>query len=83
MENSGFYLDAVVTMVDAIHIERHLPAAAASGLFGSKSGTEAEAQIAFADIVVISKADKVEPDRVVSIRESISRLVLLLVISRA
>ena len=25
MINSGFYLDAVITVVDALHIEQHLP----------------------------------------------------------
>jgi G3E family GTPase len=53
-------LDAIVTVVDA----KHLPARLADS-------TEAENQIAFADVIVLNKTDLVTPDELAAVEQSI------------
>jgi len=45
-----FFIDGIVTLVDARHVEQHLD-----------EGEEAVAQIAFADLLVLNKVDLVSP----------------------
>ncbi len=47
---SAFRLDAIVTVVDARHVTRHLEA-----------GDESVKQVAFADVILLNKTDLVEP----------------------
>ncbi|RUS26796.1 vitamin B12 biosynthesis CobW-like protein [Jimgerdemannia flammicorona] len=59
---SNFYLDAIVTMVDAKHILFHLPSSSSTTEPSStspSSTTEATQQIAFADRVLLNKTDLV------------------------
>lgn len=56
MAQGRFYIDGVVTVVDAKHIQRHL----AGGLVSSLP--EAERQLAYADVVLLNKSDLVEED---------------------
>jgi G3E family GTPase len=51
-EMAGFYnLDAIVTLVDAKHAERHLD-----------EGHEAQEQVAFADLILLNKVDLVDEE---------------------
>jgi G3E family GTPase len=74
-------LDAVVTLVDALHIGEHLVAVGPEG-----AGNVAAAQIAFADRIVINKTDLVSPARLcelsVQIR-AINALAPLMTVRRA
>ena len=55
MASSLFFLDAVVAVVDAFHVMRHL---SPTGAFGfTRRRTEAEKQLALADRVVLNKLD--------------------------
>ena len=56
-------LDAVVTMVDAHHVERHL-----------EEAHECGEQIAFADVVVLNKVDLVEPEALAGLEERIASI---------
>jgi G3E family GTPase len=53
------HLDAVITVVDAKHIEQHW------------DSEEVQEQIAFADIVVINKKDLVAPEEITSLKQHI------------
>ena len=55
MERSPFYLDAVVAVVDAQNILRHLQPSGAYGF--ARRRAEAEKQIALADKIVLNKVD--------------------------
>lgn len=57
-----FTLDAIVTLVDAKHIERHLDETQIDGV-----GNQASDQIAFGDRVIINKVDLVDPTVVDSV----------------
>ena len=73
MDKSGFYLDAVVTVVDALHIDKHLPGLSQpEGLRFTRRSREAEAQIAFADVVIINKGDAVNRVRVLQVQEAVA-----------
>ncbi|MCM3660623.1 GTP-binding protein [Georgenia satyanarayanai] len=61
-----FSLDAIVTLVDAKHIERHLDETQVDGV-----GNQASDQIAFGDRIVINKVDLVDE----SVVESVTRRV--------
>lgn len=56
-------LDAIVTMVDAGHIDQHLGVQ-----------REAKEQIAFADVVLLNKTDLVDPDRLDALERQIRGL---------
>ena len=56
-----FTLDAVVTMIDALHIDKQL-----------SHTPEAKDQVAFADRLVINKTDLVEPDELAAVRNTLS-----------
>jgi G3E family GTPase len=61
MENSRFYLDAVITMVDTGAVLRHLRP---SGPFGfARRRVEAEKQLALADRIVLNKVDLLRDER--------------------
>jgi G3E family GTPase len=60
MARSPFYLDAVVALVDAAHILRHLRPSGAWG-FARRRG-EAEKQLALADRIVLNKVDLLPDD---------------------
>ena len=53
MASSRYYLDAVITMIDAKHVMRHLEPAGA--LAFSRRRPEAEKQLARADRVILNK----------------------------
>ncbi|MFI0465681.1 CobW family GTP-binding protein [Saccharopolyspora sp. 5N102] len=59
-----FALDAIVTLVDAKHIDRHLDEAGPDGV-----GHQAVDQIAFADRLVLNKVDLVDEAGVAALRE--------------
>jgi len=60
MAGSRFYLDAVICLVDAKHVLRHLQP---SGAFGfTRRRAEAEKQLALADRIVLNKMDLLADD---------------------
>lgn len=63
IKSAGLALDAVITVVDAAHIERFLAEAEV-----------AAAQIAAADFLVVSKGDLVAPGALASLRARLERL---------
>lgn len=64
-----FRLDAIVTLVDAKHIERHLDELQVDGV-----GNQASDQIAFADRIVINKVDLVSAGDVDRIEQRLRRI---------
>lgn len=60
--SSRLELDAIVTVVDARHVERHL------------THDEAVEQISFADLVLLNKIDLEPPEKLVEVERSIRRL---------
>ena len=79
---SRMYLDAIVTVVDAKHVERHLDfhqnasvvanRGKKDGVDGEKdTSNEANLQIAFADVVLLNKTDLVEKDAIERLRKRI------------
>jgi G3E family GTPase len=68
--NDAFEIDAVITLVDAKHLELHI---------GSK---ECKDQIAFADIVILNKIDLVEASSVDDVEHSVRKLNALATIHR-
>jgi G3E family GTPase len=63
VKNSGLGLDAVITVVDAADLERHLAAAAVT-----------RAQIAAADFLVVSKCDLVDEGAVARVERRLARM---------
>lgn len=63
VKNSGLGLDAIVTVVDAADLERHLDAAAV-----------AEAQIAAADFLVVNKCDLVDEGTLARVEQRLARM---------
>ena len=57
---SAFRLDAIVTVVDARHVARHLD-----------DGDESVKQIAFADVILLNKTDLVSPEDLRALEERI------------
>lgn len=57
-----YILDGIITLVDAMHAEQHLTQAIA------------QAQVGFADRLLLSKTDLVEPDAVDALRERLARI---------
>lgn len=58
-EMAAFYrLDAIVTVVDAMHAEMHLD-----------EGHEAQEQVAFADVILLNKTDLVEADSLLKLEQ--------------
>ena len=53
MARSRYYLDAVITMIDAKHVMRHLEPAGA--LAFTRRQPEAQKQLALADRVILNK----------------------------
>ena len=60
--SNAFAVDSVVTLVDAMHVERHL------------ESKECKAQIAMADVVVLNKVDLVESAKIDEVERAITRL---------
>ncbi len=56
-------LDAIVTVVDALNLPQRL-----------RDSAEAEAQIAFADVVVLNKTDLVTPEQLDAVEQQIRRI---------
>ena len=70
MANAPFFLDGVVTLVDAKHIMRHLrPTSSAMALVRRRP--EAEKQLALADRVVLNKVDLVTPEALEEVRAAV------------
>lgn len=63
VKSAGLHLDAIITVVDAEHIERFLAETEVAG-----------AQIAAADFLVINKTDLVPPGAVARVRKRLGRL---------
>lgn len=85
MANAPFFLDGVVTLLDAKHIMRHLRPAS-SALAFVRRRPEAEKQLALADRVVLNKADlatSAELDEVRAAVRAINATAGLLVAERA
>jgi G3E family GTPase len=60
---NAYEINGVVTVVDGYHIEKHL-----------KKGLEAQEQIAFADIVLLNKADLISNDEVQNITNQLQSI---------
>jgi G3E family GTPase len=58
-----FELDAVVTVVDALHLEQHLA-----------HGHEAGEQIAFADVILLNKTDLVDDEELQQLEKRLQRM---------
>lgn len=59
-----YMLDGIITLVDAKHVHRHL----------DEGTNEVLAQIAFADRIILNKADLVEADELTSLRKRLKAL---------
>ncbi|WP_449431198.1 GTPase [Pseudomonas putida] len=57
-----YLLDGIITLVDAVHAEQHLTQAIA------------QAQVGFADRLLLSKTDLAEPEALQALRERLSRI---------
>ena len=71
MRSSIFYLDGVVTVVDARHVLRHL---GTKGLFLGRRRPEAERQIAMADRIIINKVDLVDSATLEQVENAVKKL---------
>jgi len=64
---SGVYLDGIVTLVDAYHLERHLRE-------GSTEAQQVVHQIAYADRIILNKKDLVSDEHVSRLQSRLSQL---------
>lgn len=56
----SYFLDAIVTVVDAFHIEKNL-----------RTVKETQDQVGFADVIILNKTDLVEPERLTDVEKMI------------
>jgi len=72
MIHSRYYLDAVITMIDAKHILRHLESS--GPLAFTRRRPEAEKQLALADRVILNKVDLVTPEELELVAAAVRRV---------
>lgn len=71
---SGLCLDAIVTVVDAVNIKRHIQETSEEDK-SKKLTNEAQRQIAFADVILLNKLDLVDDDAAVgNVRSAIRNI---------
>jgi len=70
---SGLCLDAIVTVVDAVNIKRHIRETSEE-CESKKLTNEAQRQIAFADVILLNKLDLIQDDAVQNVRSAIRNI---------
>lgn len=71
---SKMYLDAIVTVVDAKNIEKHLNVIGSHENPEGPEPNEANVQVAYADVILLNKTDLVQKKDITRIRSKLSKI---------